>query len=735
MLSPSPSLSEALSISIEAVMYKKALNAFFLKVHPDFFHHDVQQQTVNQNAVAQLNELLAWAREFKQGTLRAPPATTISFTFYRRLDDSDASTSAGAAATMTMSGVGEDATAAGAEGRPQESSFAKRGFHSAEGGQTAVINSTFELPQDFVASESNRGLVERSVNKFLRDLLRRAECIDSVTESLSVAEDAAAARREAKPLRRRPDPRLKHRMGSRGAGKTLLDEASEALHAQWTLTSVPTIEELMDADHILFARTLSPLQCSAALLTLRTYLGELHYEQWESMPLIIDDHFNIGADITGGLTVPWDFTPIQFVSFLHQNAAAIARCRITATSFATEVEQLITELCTALELDDVLISCSHKEAVATLRLLHRNKELLHGYGLTNLTLEIGMRHATRANGVVVIDVGMQSTDALREWLQVLSGKLDLQRKLYRVSKQMLETTMWHLKEFRDMVEPGGVDAFMNNDCTYAQRLEWAKELFRIGPALAHWDWQEFTFLLSTELDVDWARKQLLLPANFDGDALVRYIEEVQQGAKEKEREALLQASAMRRFSDEELRERAHDAELQLSSSGGAEADADAQLRQQMGEERAPLVPGMQPMSEAMRHLYQQSSPHMEEYMASSEDKVDPLSVERPLSHAVTFNSDTEAEEQLKWEGFYQDPYVDQMPTGDLDDLDHTYRLTNRWHREAAAKKLLEELQSTYGKKSRRFDYQKMGDVLEINNARVQPKGFPVLTRGMKPSGS
>lgn len=732
-------------------MYKRALNAFFLKVHPDFFHHDVQQQTVNQNAVAQLNELLAWAQEFKQGTLRAPPATTIAFSFYRRLeDDGDGPTGSSSSGSSGAGRAGD---------RPAESTFAKRAYQTAEGdsadgtvasssslplpppGQhTALIHSTFELPQGFVASESNRGLVERSVNKFLRDLLRRAECIDAVTESLSVAEDAAAARQEAKPLRRRrADPRGKGdkargKDGGRGGGKTLLDEASEAMSVQWTLTSAPTLEELMDADQVLFAKTLSPLQCSAALHTLRASLGELQYDQWSTMPLIIDDHFAVGADITGGLTIPWDFTAIQFLSFLQQNAAAIAQCRTAATGFATEVERLITELCAALELDDVLISCSHKEAVGALRLLHRHKELLHGYGLTNLTIELGTRHATRANGVVIVDVAMQTSDELREWMRALHGKLDLQRKLYRVSKQMLETTTWHLKEFRDMVEPGGVDAFVNDDCTYAQRLAWAKELFRIGPALAHWDWQEFTFLLSDELDVDWGRRQMLLPHNFDGDALVRYVEEVQQSAKEAEREAQLKASAMRRLTDEELRAKAHAEEIQLADNADADPQArQEQQQQQHGSNGEPLVPGVQPVSEAVRHLYRRSAPHMEEYMTSSDTSIDPLSVERPLSHAVTFNSDDEAEEQLKWEGFYQEPYVDQMPTGDLDDMDHTYRLTNRWHREAAAKKLLEELQSTYGKRSRRFDYQKMGDLLEINNAKVQPRGFPVLARGMKPN--
>ncbi|KAK7194358.1 hypothetical protein NESM_000351500 [Novymonas esmeraldas] len=726
-------------------MYKKALNAFFLKVHPDFFHHNTQQQSTNQNAVAQLNELLAWARDFKRGTLRPPPATSISFSFYRRMDDDDDG-GGGGASSAAAPAPHAGRTIDGDGGPRTESSFAKRAHPSAEGAATAadgdgavLIHSSFELPQGFIASEPNRGLVERSVNKFLRDLLRRAECIDSVTESVSVAEDAAAARREAKPLRRRrPEPRTKSRRDAAAGGKTLLDEASEEMAVQWTLTSAPSLEELMDADQVLFAKTLSPLQCSAALHTLRASLGELQYDQWSAMPLVIDDHFAIGADITGGITIPWDFTALQFLSFLHQNAAAIAQCRTSATMFATEVEQLITELCTALELDDVLISCSHREAMAVLRLLHRNKELLHGYGLTHLTVELGTRHATRANGVVIIDVAMATTNELREWLQAVHGKLDLQRKLYRVSKQMLETTMWHLKEFRDMVEPGGVDAFAHNDGTYAERLAWARELFRVGPALARWDWQDFTFLLSPEVDVDWGRRQLQLPHNFDGDALVRYVEEVQQGAKEREKEALLKASAMRRLSEEELRAQAHAAELQLGDDdggGGGDSVATAEGATRQSVHDHPLVPGVRSAAEAARHLYRRASPHMEEYLTSSDGAIDPLSVERPLSHAVSFNSDTEAEEQLKWEGFYQEPYVDQVPTGDLDDMNHTYRLTNRWHREAAAKKLLEELQSTYGKRSRRFDYQKMGDVLEINNARVQPKGFPVLARGMKPTGS
>lgn len=711
-------------------MYKKALNAFFLKVHPDFFHHNASQQAANQEAVAQLNELLAWAKEFKAGTPRPPPSKSIHFTFYQRAEASDSS-------------------ANDAPPRQPESSFAARmseAAHSTDGATVAampsslswsggggggvVLNSTFELPEDFTANDANRGVVERAVGRFLRDLLRRADCMDSLTASVSDAEDSAAARADVKPLRRRSDGKLPGRR--KKTSRTLLDEASEVMSTHWSLTATPTLEELMDADLILFSKELSPLQCSAALHTLRTSLGELQYDRWESMPLLISDAFSIGGEVSGALAVPWDFTPLQFISFLHKNAKALLKCRESAAAFATDLETVIAELCNALEWDDVLISCSHREAMQTLRLLHRNKELLHGYGVTHLTVEMGNRYATRANGVIIIDVAMRTTEDLHTWLKAIHGKLDRQRRLYQVSKQMLESTTWHLKEFREVVEPGGLDAFMNNDCTYAERLAWAKELFRIGPALAHYDWHDFAFLLSEKLDIDWERHLFSLPHNFDGDGLVRYIETIQQQSKEQHQAELLKSSAMQRQSEEQRRAQTHAEELQLLDEAPAEHVSSSASPGSQWSGETPVRPDMKPTSEALRHLYQQTSPHMAEYMTSSDTQVDPLSVERPLSHSVTFNSDTEAEDQLKWEGFYQAPFVDQIPTGDLDDMDHTYRLTNRWHREAAAKKLLEDLQSTYGKRSRKFDYQKMGDVLEINNARVQPKGFPTLTRGLKP---
>jgi hypothetical protein len=101
-----------------------------------------------------------------------------------------------------------------------------------------LVTSRFELPGTFTPTDAHRGVAERAVNKFLRDLLRRAECIDATTESVSAAEDATAERHEAKPMR------LRNIMKERSPKnvRTLLDDAVDSLTADWTVAVVPSME-------------------------------------------------------------------------------------------------------------------------------------------------------------------------------------------------------------------------------------------------------------------------------------------------------------------------------------------------------------------------------------------------------------------------------------------------------------------------------------------------------------
>lgn len=710
-------------------MYKKALHSFFLKVHPDFFTSAPTQQRVNEASIAQLNELLGWAKEFKGGILRPPPATEISFSFF----------SQGEASKTSVDGTTKIIPPVSLE-----------------------VHATFQLPNNFVANDANKGLVERSTNKFLRDLLRKAKCIDGVADSIAVAEDAALEKEEVKPLRRRSVD-LKKR--SKPA-KSLLDDAAEAMVETWNLTSLPTMDELMEADQVLFSQTLSPVQSAHALDTLRQTLGELMYERWQNMPLLISDHFSVG-DISGTLTIPWDFTLPRFYAFLQQNDAAIQKERKQVESFAHRVETLISEICRDLEVDDVLISCSHKSALNCLELLHRNRLTLAQHGVQRVSLEIGTKFSLRANGVVIVPHDMDYTK-MTAWLRVVKPKLALQQKLYALSKQMLESTMWHLKEFRSIVQPAGIDAF-DNDCTYVERQKWAKELFSVAGSLAQWDWSEFTFSIGP-LDINWDDHTMTLPPDVDGAGIVRYIESVHASAKERKRDQQLKDSAMAKEKEEHMTleqrnpssafeehlsqefpelnggkrdDEQHSADAATTQQASLNAHADALAKYGGGSrsrQQQPTQPqqwgggdiAADPKARKAAEL-RASAPYMEEYMTSSPTSVDELSVERPLAHAVTFASDDEAKDQMIWEGFYDDNFVDQIPASTQDDVRRAFLATNRNHREAAAKQMVEELQKTYGKKKKNFSHIKMGDLTGINDPKKQPRGFPILSPGVKGS--
>lgn len=693
-------------------MYKKALHAFFLKVHPDFFTAAPTQQRVNESSIAQLNELLGWAKDFKAGTFRSPPAMEISFSFYSQHQESGGGVSMSASSTE--------------------------------------IQATFQLPKNFTPNDSHRSLVERSTNKFLRELLRKARCIDGVADSVAVAEDVAREKEEVKPLRRRSRDLKKH---SKPA-KSLLDEAADAMVDSWNLTALPTMEELMEADQILFSQALSPIQSAHALDTLRQTIGELMYERWQSMPLLISDHFAVG-DISGTITVPWDFTLPQFYTFLQTRDQEIQAQRKSVESFAQQIESRIAEICRDLEVDDVLVSCSHKAALGCLELLHRNRHTLLLHGVQHVTLEIGNKFSLRANGVVVVPHDMDHA-RMTAWLRVVKPRLPLQQKLYALSKQMLESTMWHLKEFRSIVQPSGVDAF-ENDNTYAERQRWAKELYSVAGSLAKWDWSDFTFTIGP-LDINWETKLMTLPHNFDGASIVRYIETVHEEAKQKKRDEQVRESVLAREGDEqqsleERNPRTFEMEIEkefpevlgTGASGGGESAHSAGLRKyQNSASRRSVEGGSIDVQEwggtdddhadaKARKIAQlrAASPHLEEYLVSSPTSVDELSVERPLAHTVTFASDDEAKDQMIWEGFYDDPYVDQRPASDVDDIQRAFLATNRKHRETAAKQMVEELQATYGGKKRRFDHIKMGDLLGINDPKLRPKGFPIIAPGVK----
>ena len=758
-------------------MYKRALHAFFLKVHPDFFQAHKTAQTTNERSIAQLNELLGWAKEFKAGTPRPPPASSIPFTFYRQAEED------------------------------KSSSGDKKDNNRSEVLQT--VSSRFELPVSFSPTDANRGVVERAVNRFLRELLRKANCIDHTTEAASIADDAEAERMEVKPLRRRVHDTTRRKKAQKT--KTLLDEASESLAEQWgsSHAAPPSVEELMEADQLLLSRTLSPLHSAVAMETLAAYLPEMQYEVWSSMPLIISDAWAVG-EITGAISVPWNFTPNQFVAFLHNHSKEITQCQDQAINFAKRVEGLVSTICRELSMDDVLVSCSHREAIPALELLRVQCPVLRYNNITGVTLEIGDDFGFRDNGVIIISK-MANPETMRAAIHALKPRMHLQQQLYALSKKTLDSIQWHIKETHANLRCRGLMAF-DNDNTYAERLAWAKELFKCSPQLAQWDWSGFVFMLG-EIDVDWHRQVVSLPHDFDGKSFVRYVEDVHRAAKEKKRHELVKDTVQQQHIEEAIKRASQNGGLlgsgnqsslhqpnsvegksiayttigapmsdstrsMIASSGGGDLQNTAAYNSRSKEmsqvpaevlhsvqremvapsrnlppvdPRAARYPGLFLRSGATiplvatsasseidgrRETLREVAPYMEEYIASSPTGDDQHSVERPLHHNLLFDSDSDGErdavaaDNLAWEGFHEEPYMNAIPNRELEDVFHAYAATQRNYREAAVKKLVSELQETLGTGHKdRFKGARLGDISKLNDPNSFPRGFNKKPKG------
>eukprot|EP00760_Papus_ankaliazontas_P035572 PhM_4_TR7909/c0_g1_i1/m.45105 len=613
--------------------YKKAMHQFFLKVHPDFFTRNKEWQRANERSVAQLNELLEWGKSFKAGQMRPPPSTRVSMSFHLKVEDDG-------------SGGGE-------------------------------VTGLFEMPQPFQPTEAYKGPCERALNKFLRDILRKAKCLDSTIDSMSQSQDEVQQKIEEtkKPLRRKP----------RAARiKTLMEDASESLSETWYPEVHPSVEDLIEADLVLFSTDLSPVQSAFALNTLQQHLSQMRYDLWYEVPLIVGKEYGVGKDVAAAISVPWDFDPETFVMFIQRNHDEIRRQKQHVEGLAQSIEQNITVVCNSCDLDDIIVSCSHKNAAGALRVLAESIDILVAGGVEKLTIEIADVFGFRNNGVVLVPHTV-TQKSLAKFIDKChtTGRFNKARTMYAAAKDMIEETMWLLKEFRANISPAGVDANFDGDYTYAERLQWARELYTVIGPLAQYDWSEFTFVLGP-LDLDWDGKVVMLPSDFSGENVVRYIDSVHQDAKLKMRDMLVEQESR---SKEEAHER-HVAPL-LNEVG---ASGDDNLRG--------------------------------EYMVSKHG--DAIHTESPISARTSFEDDADIKEHLEWEGFYKNPYKHNERMIDDDDKERMYQLLNRSTREKLLNSMTEEAAS---KRQSRKLKMRLGDVVGLTDPNKKIAGAKITPRG------
>jgi hypothetical protein len=612
-------------------MHRRALNAFFLKVHPDFFVANRQLQKVNENGIAQLNELLDWAAAFKKGVAKPPPALKMSFVFFKKAETE--------------------------QDTPQK------------------LEAQFSLPAPFsssVQSEASATTAERAVNRLVRDLLRAAGCITAEEAKLSQAHEVGTTeemRPRSRELIRNTSPRAKQRPPPR----TLAEEAQDSLSQTVSTVYVPTVQELMEADQVLMARSLSPLQTAVALQTLTENLSRMNYAQWHLTPLIIGESYALVEEgLTGGaLGVPWNFTVPGFLSLLHENEEKLLALRKRLESFSQALESRIATLCKRLNMDDVLVSCSHEEANRVVELLVEHSDVLQVHDLCGTAVEIGDRWGFRKNGVVLVSKAATS-ETLESFARGMTARMPALRTAFDRTRSTLDLIAWHHTECMKILQPATIDVSLEGS-TYVERLAFLKELYSVAPSLARYSWEGVAIVMGRSLSISWEQNIVVLPPHFAGEAFEKYLEDVRSSADQKSSAAL------------------QDYEL-----------------------------------------YKKAKAH-DEYMVQTRTD-EALTVERPLAPPpdVIFESDLDMKEQLLWEGFHHKPYQGVPLKTESDNEARRFVTNEKFSTEAAMAILKRYREQAMGKAGRDFRKGTLGYVAGFtDHVKHHPGGFPTIARGTK----
>jgi hypothetical protein len=497
----------------------------------------------------------------------------------------------------------------------------------------------------------------------------------------------------------------------------------------------------------------------------------MRYEEWQYVPVVfthLPHCYQAGKDVAGTMTIPWDFELGAFLAFLRRDGVKLREAREHLEQTAQRVELLVADLCRAMDLDDVLITCPHRDALPFLEgVLLPNAERLHMMGIGGgVTLEIADRFARRDNGVVVLDCAASAERVVEVAERSFRGLMPELRLRSATAKRMLADIQMHRDRFVEDTRAGGVDC-ETSARPYAERLAFVKELCRIGPQLAQYDWGDMTFALGP-LGLDWAGRVLSLPADFDGAALVRYVEGLQQERQRAEEERGAEYEALRKHSEAmqgsivgqytaDVAGNPKIAASSSSSNNGVEDGVDAPEGKASSKQdgSSNSDDGQQQQQQQQQAQQQQRFRHpaaswRDEYLVGSGDSAErggpayrsshhradenrELHTERPLHHDLrALENEQDAAEQLQWEGFYNDATVVQAPQREADEMATAFMHSNRKHRQEAVERMVRQLDEKYGLSTNRFRKTTLGDKLGINDPRKAAQRYPAVARGSYP---
>ena len=511
---------------------KDALSKLFMKIHPDVLWGHPERRKINEDSMQGLNEILAWEKNLRKGSIEGPPPSTRTVKFYTKDDDT-------------------------------------------------MIECDFTPPKDIDNTNAGSG----AVNKFLNQLLTKAEVLtpdeqhdlDKVNSKLeewrnisqTVSKHETTRSIEDKEwAEQRREQQLQHKlkpMGDFGAAfdaqgmevphgaheeaelptsldgdkmevplqpikriqkiktnqavlTSLADEFNNLMQDYWKPEHVPDVAELISSDLIHYDKEISPVDCAKAIETLGSNLSMLRYDKWYFVPLFISTRYGIEIDLPGFFSIPYWFQPDDFVKYVLANEHQLKNMQERAHQSARDLEHVILSAKEGADLVDIVLRCSHEDGRKACEALSRNSSVLKSHGVTQFCIEItepGLAYGTRDSGLIQLPADF--TDAgLLEFCEYLNqeNRLETVRGLYDSNIEILGECDRLSSVCYEVIAPYLIDLESGNSTAEA-KLQFVKELYSISGELSRYDWSAYTFVLG-ELDLDWAGGVLSLPPNFHG---------------------------------------------------------------------------------------------------------------------------------------------------------------------------------------------------------------------------
>ncbi|KAJ9456728.1 hypothetical protein DIPPA_17834 [Diplonema papillatum] len=526
---------------------KDALGKFFMKIHPDLLWASPEKRSTNEQSMKGLNEILAWEKSARAGSLQDPPRTT-AVRFHSRHD-------------------------------PEK-----------------VIAADFVLPPSFNLQAHTVPEATKAVNTFLTALLRKAEVlqleaseeIDQADGKLEqwrklserkvaakdVSREADASGPHGWQQRRREQMILKpyEALGDFGAAFDAQDmEVPEGAHREselpdpirdedtlrvplqplkkvlkqkpkavlghlaedfndmmkkfWRPEDVPDITELITSDLIHYDQKLSPVDCAKAVDTLRENLGSLRYDKWYFVPLYVTDRYGVETDLDGFVSIPYWFTPEDFLKFVDGHEASIRDIQDRSFSDARDLEAAVKRARDVVPLSDLVIRCSHGAVRSAVDRLAACAPLLQEHRCTDVVLEIideGFQYGARETGVLQLPSDF-TEDGLKQFLEwlVAGDHLQMVKEAYQTTITKLGELDRLLRVCYEVIGARIIDV-ESEEADIDEKTMFIRELYSISGELSKYDWSDYSFILGP-LELDWGEGVISLPPNFHGQNFARTV--------------------------------------------------------------------------------------------------------------------------------------------------------------------------------------------------------------------